>query len=59
MAKWFELSTEEEIQAEFNRLEMSELATKYNQSDSVKGIQRLSSIISLYEAELDVQKALE
>jgi len=38
MAKWFELSTEEEIQAEFNRLEMSELATKYNQSDSVKGI---------------------
>jgi len=52
MSKWFDLNSEQEIEAEFNRLNMSELAAKYNSDTNLKGIQRLSSIVNRFELEL-------
>lgn len=51
MNKWFDLNTEAEIEAEFSRLRMDELATEYKIDLKVKGIQRLSSIVNRYEKE--------
>ena len=49
MSKWFDLNSQSEIDAEFNRLNMSELAAKYNPDPSLKGIQRLSMIVNKFE----------
>ena len=49
MSKWFDLTSDEAINAEFDRLNLGELAEKYNIDSNLKGIQRLSVLVNRYE----------